>query len=1334
MAGRLGLLGLLLASTAAVWAADPAYYQRRGSWQESLRASRDALADYERTEAERPLPPGVPRLGPWYVAGPFVAPTGQTSYGAVFPPEAGVDLKATYQPGKLAWTAQPGWLDGVVIPLKAPSQAATFVYRTVTVTAETKLRVYLGSDDGLAVFLNGRKVHGNDVPRGCGPNQDQVELALRAGENALLLKICNIGGDHAFYFSCSPTPGSRGENAREVLWRLAQRDFGAARREMEWEREDRIWEADWKPGDLTALAQRYAAAVRVPDLRQQAGGLAGGVRDEAGLTAVRALYHRGRAVDAGLLALKDFDLEAVRLAVQDLIQTHGARYPGGPGYLERLTGLSRQREEVLARLAKADAGVAEPAVALGHQLVALRREALLANPALDFQRVLAIRRRGNLGLPANWQGNSSIGPRGYDNELISFGLQSAEAPAERVYRPDDARFVGDLDLHWNADRLLFSMPDTRNHWQVWELPLGGAGKPVQVTSSEPGDIYNFDGCYLPDGRVVYCSTACYQGVPCVAGSDKVSLLYLLDRTTGKVRQLTFDQDHSWDPSVTPDGRVLYQRWEYSDTPHYFTRLLFTMNPDGTNQTAFYGSNSYWPNSVFYARSLPGEARRLVGVVTGHHGERREGELVVFDSGRGRAENRGAVQRIPGRGKPVAAPIVDQLVAQSWPRFLHPCPVDDKHFLVACRLNPQARWGIYLVDTFDNFVLLREEADADLVEPVALRRRVTPPVVVDKVKPDSKEGLVYLADIYSGDGLAGVPRGAVQSLRVYSPYYAYPNMGGHIHIGVDGPWDGRRILGTVPVQPDGSALFKVPANTPIAVQPLDAGGRALQVMRSWMTAMPGETLSCVGCHEPVNDGAPNRRTVAARGKPTEITPWYGGTRGFSFKREVQPVLDRYCVGCHDGSAGRPDFRLHPDSAGWRRFTPSYLALHPFVRRPGPESDYHLPVPTEFGADTSELVQMLTKGHHGVQLDRESWDRLTTWIDLNVPCHGTWHEQAPIPNRGNERRRELRALFCGLEDDPEVEAPVAKLAAAPLPRLPEPAAAPTPTVTGWPCEAAAAKQRQEAGGEARRRMDLGGGQTLELVRVPAGAFVLGDANGPPDERPAHAATVERSYWMAVTETTNAQYAQFDPDHDSGYISETNKDQTRRGQPVNEPQQPVVRVSAERAEAFCRWLSARCGQTVSLPTEPQWEYACRAGTATPHWWGGGEVGFAPFGNLADRSLAGLCRADSPKWTPRDDRQDDHATVTCAVGRYAANAWGLRDMLGNAAEWTRSAYRPYPYQAADGRERPGATERVVVRGGSFYSRASRARSASRWGYERWRRVFDVGFRVVIEDQGVAR
>ncbi len=993
----------------------------------------------------------------------------------------------------------------------------------------------------------------------------------------------------------------------------------------------------------------------------------------------------------------------------------------------------------------------------------LQREVALANPLLDFDRLLVVRRGAKtprLGLPQNWQSNCVLPRDKFDDEIDVLASLRGRPTLTKLYRPDGPYFVGDVDLHFDADRLLFSSIGRHQCWQIFEIRTDGTGL-RQVTPGDQDDVDNYDACYLPDGRILFCSTAPMVAVPCVNGSTRVANLFGMNADGTQIRQLCFDQEHNWCPTPLANGRVMYLRWEYTDTPHAHTRVLFQMNPDGTGQMEYYGSNSYWPNSLFYARPIPGHPTKFVGIVGGHHGVPRMGELVLFDPALGRREAEGVLQRIPGRGRKVEPKIEDQLVDNSWPKFLHPFPLSEKYFLVAAQPTPKSSWGIYLADVFDNLVLLHEQDGVALMEPVPLRKSPRPPLIPDRVDLARNDGLVYLSDIYAGDGLKGIPRGTVKNLRLFSYHYLFPKMGGPQGVvGMEGPWDIKRVLGTVPVEEDGSALFRVPANTPIAVQPLDAEGKALQLMRSWFTAMPGEVLSCVGCHESQNGAPPSRPTQAMYARPATITPWHGPVRGFNFQREVQPVLDAYCVGCHDGRTG-PDGRIAADLRGREQiadyasayhsgrqdaghFSTSYVELHRFVRRPGLESDYHLLTPMEFHADSTELVQLLNRGHHGVQLDEEARDRLITWVDLNAPYHGTWHEIAGHErvDRVAQRRRDLRAMYANMHDDPETVSEPARLAVHPAPTIPAPAAdAPMPACRNWPFGPDEAQRRQQAAGPIHQEVPLADGVALNLVRIPAGEFVMGDAAGLADERPACRVRIDRPFWMATCETTNRQFAAFDPSHQSKVEARFAMQFGVRGFYVDGPEQPVVRVSWSDAMAFCEWLSARTGRRFTLPTEAQWEYACRAGTSTPFFFGDTNTDFGPWANLADATLSEyVCHpyqkdrvplVKSSKyddWIPKDSRFNDGGFVSDGVGRYGPNAWGLHDMLGNVWEWTRSDYLPYPYRDDD-RTTLAADVKKSVRGGSWRDRPVLARSASRLAYRTYQPVYNVGFRVVCEE-----
>ena len=1388
---------LCVACGLAVWAsgaraADPSYYKKQATWTETLRVSREAMQTLEAGKESA-----------------FKGFASKVLRGQEEPQRLAVDvtgvehlwLIATYGPDdyhhdRAAW-GEPVLFD------KDGKQTL------LTKLKPASVKVGWGS------LLVNKRLAGGPIQIGKKTFKHGFfahapsSLSFRLGGKYVRLEgWCGVTIGAPRQGSCQFKVVDRpdGGAAADPLWRLLARDFPEARQEIAWEREDGIWAADWKAGDFAALAGRYAkASHRVKALAAEAAKLASAAKDPASMGKVRDVYLRSRRIATGLAKAGSINFQPVRLAIDDLIKTFGDRYPNGQSYLKRLDALEKAAHGALEKMGSGKLNDAERIASVAQDFQALRQEALLANPLLDFDRLLLVRRNArNLGLPANWQGNCAVGKTGYDNELavlspvrpvrqaqgrpggtLTTVYRPASGPAPtakpqpkrkkakkakkgRTAIPGGGAFVGDVELHWDADRLLFSSVGSHGRWQVFELeidPKTGAAvdEPRQVTPGDQPDIDSYDACYVPDGSVIFCSTGQLTGVPCVFGSSHVAMLYRLEPDGKTMRQLCFEQDHDWCPTVLHNGRILYARWEYTDTPHSNTRLLFHMNPDGTEQMEYVGSNSYWPNSFFYARPIPGHPTKVVSVISGHHGVRRMGELVVFDPSQGRHEASGVVQRIPGYGKKVEPLIRDGLVNGSWPKFLHPWPLNEHYFLVSAQPTAKSQWGLYLVDVFDNMVLLHEEPGYAMLEATPLKTTTRPPVIPPKVDLTRKDALVYVDDIYSGPGLKDVPRGRVKKLRVFAYHFAYFGRGGLIGVlGMDGPWDIKRIMGTVPVEPDGSVLFRAPANTPISIQPLDGEGKAVQLMRSWMTPMPGEMLACAGCHERQNTSPPNRRAMALGKAPAEIEPWHGPTRGFSFHREVQPVLDRYCIGCHGGSK-RADGKTLPYLKGdtrltdWKsvmpgtggakggRFTHSYVNLSRYVRRPGIESDYHMLEPLEFHANTTELVQMLRKGHSGVQLDRESWDRLITWIDLNAPFHGTWTEAGWNPGGQRQRRRDLARLYAGIDDDPEADATLKPAVlkapkAPPLGRIPD-AGFQMPDAPGWPFTADVAKKRQAAAGRiTSRTVDLGEGMKLELTLIPAGAFVMGDASGDRDELPLSVVKIDRPFWMGNVEVTNEQFARFDPTHDSRVESKMSYQFGIHGYPCNQPTQPVVRVTWQHARAFCEWLSGKTGERFALPTEAQWEWACRAGSAKAFWWGGPEVDYSKLANLGDAKLREL--ASNPytvstplknatkydDWVPKDTRFNDGSLISVAVGAYQPNPWGLRDMHGNVCEWTRSTYKPYPCDPKDGRDGSASDGLKVVRGGSWRDRPMRCRSAFRLAYQPWQKVFNVGFRLVCE------
>ena len=985
----------------------------------------------------------------------------------------------------------------------------------------------------------------------------------------------------------------------------------------------------------------------------------------------------------------DDEAVALQLAIENLCVTFGEQYPEGKTFLARLAEIRRTQDAAA--------------------LERLRREALLEkNPLLHFDSLLVVRRsEQQIGLPMNYTANSSLPKTGYDNRLVLLTDWKADPQSTTLHEPKEGRFVGDVKLHFDARRLLFSSIDEKNRWNVFEINIDGSGL-RELPLIPDADVDNFDACYLPDDRIVFCSTACFSGVPCVNGTAHVCNLYRLEKD-GDIRQCTYEQDQDWCPTLLNNGRLLYLRWEYTDIPHAFSRILFHANPDGTNQSEYYGSGSYWPTTMFYAKPIPNHPTKFVAIVGGHHEMPRMGDLVLFDPALGRHEADGVIQRIPGRNRKVEPVMLDLPIGQTWPKFLHPTPLNENFFLVSAKPSPERPWGVYLVDVFDNMILIYEESGYAMFEPIPVRTTVRPPIIPDRIDTGRQDADVFIADIYQGEGLRGVPPGSVKSVRVFSYQFAYQEMGAEPYsVGLDGPWDPRRILGTTPVHADGSVAFKVPAYTPFSIQPLDDEGKAIQLMRSWITAMPGEVVSCGGCHEAQNTIPRTKKSKAAEIEPVELTPWYGTPRGFSFVREVQPVLDQYCVECHHVGNTQGTFSLQDgppkpllDNANYinvkSRFSPSYYELRRFVRTPSKEGDMWVGLPWEYHADTTRLVQLLQHGHYDVELCAEAWDRLITWIDFNAPFHGNWrdiigddkpeHVKSQFARR-HEMRRRYTHVDLPLDDDPNIEQTVAILtpgAGNTIPRM---------------------SDISQTFDSSKKADD----QTAEL----AGSCTVGDIFlvpiPPLDGKP---------FWMSATEITNAQFAAFDPEHDSrmesgDYIMFSPGE---RGWALNRHDQPVVRVSWNRAMEFCDWLSKKSGRRVTLPTAEQWEHACRASTETPFWYGNADTDFSLFANLADRCLQidpfGWTdrRTTLPDWRPADNRFNDHSRVSAPVGSYRPNPWGLYDMHGNVAEWTRTG-----------------DERKIACGGSWYDVPERSRIGFRQYYRPEQPVFDIGFRIIVE------
>lgn len=606
--------------------------------------------------------------------------------------------------------------------------------------------------------------------------------------------------------------------------------------------------------------------------------------------------------------------------------------------------------------------------------------------------------------------------------LCLLDLSGAE-PVVETLLDDPKGVIRDPDVSYDGKRVLFAWKksDREDDYHLYEMDV--ATRAVRTLTRGLG-VADYEGAYLPGGDILFNSTRCVQTVDC--WWTEVSNLYACDRDGKQIRRLAFDQVHDNYPTVTPDGRVLYTRWEYNDRGQVYPQALFEMNTDGTGQREFYGNSSWFPTTIAHARAIPGSSK-VLAVATGHHSD-QSGKLIVIDPRRGRQENEGVQLVAPVRE--TKAVRVDAY-GQDGDQFQHPYPLNEREFLISYAPTPPPRggkvgFGLYWMDIDGHRELLAWDEALSCARPVPLAARREPKLRPAVADAHSTNGSYYVQDVYAGPGLAGIPRGTVKRLRVVALDYRAAGIG---HNGNHGPaggalvstpiainnggWDVKSVLGSVPVEEDGSAHFVVPARTPVYFQLLDARGFVVQTMRSWTTLQPGERQSCVGCHESKNSAPPANygAALAARKPARELELFHGPVRGFSYPAEIQPIWDRHCTTCHGstsltaGTGAKEKDKAFSllatpveDKQAKRFWSESYVNL----TRGGPSNRWvnwisvqsippMLP-PYPAGAALSPLFPLLEKGHYDVKLDPAEVEKIACWIDLLVPFCGDYREAA------------------------------------------------------------------------------------------------------------------------------------------------------------------------------------------------------------------------------------------------------------------------------------------------------------------------------------------------------
>ncbi|VGO12825.1 hypothetical protein PDESU_01379 [Pontiella desulfatans] len=634
--------------------------------------------------------------------------------------------------------------------------------------------------------------------------------------------------------------------------------------------------------------------------------------------------------------------------------------------------------------------------------------------------------------------------------------------------------VRDPEVSFDATKMLFAWRKERNgystigsiakedgHFKIHEMNL--ADRSIrQLTFDENDPTHtgtygaDFEPCYLPNGNILFSSARIVQEVTC--GWGDCSNLFIMDKDGNFARRVGFDQTQTAFQHLLEDGRVVFTRRDYNDRGQTYAHALFVMNPDGTQQTEYYGNNTFEPTSLQHTRPIPGTGMTL-SIAGGYH-TTQGGKLVRIDLREGRQDYTGLeffnwdhTQKNRYGDK----------YGREGEQFSDPYPITKSAFLVsyspfggylssangnvneADEKSAYMRYKLYFMTWDGKRELLAAHPGLSCLQAVPIMERTLPPQRISTVNHAKTNASMYVENVYFGEAAGGIEPGSIDRIRVSEIYYkpitigasrwgppgdeigsgkAYASVGQHsvLPTGVGtASFDAKGILGEAEVHADGSAMFTVPARTPIYLQLINTNGIAVQTMRSWATLQPNEFFACVGCHEE-NDTAPlnHGMTEAMLAPPQQLLPFAGRPmdESFSYARLVQPIWNTHCMPCHAPGGSAASFDLSDtlvndrlDYGGTtstlRQYYQSYLTLLDAEHDRGDGTigtgmtnewvnyftrlrTVEITQPYEFGSAQSGIIAQIRSGHQGVALSQDEIEIVCAWIDLNVPFIGDYDE--------------------------------------------------------------------------------------------------------------------------------------------------------------------------------------------------------------------------------------------------------------------------------------------------------------------------------------------------------
>lgn len=578
--------------------------------------------------------------------------------------------------------------------------------------------------------------------------------------------------------------------------------------------------------------------------------------------------------------------------------------------------------------------------------------------------VFAVRGVGNDG---HWYANFGYGVYGTNamlygpagGRLCQLNLRSGRTA---VLLDDPEGGVRDPQVHYDGSKMVFSYRRGGSKtYHLYEINTDGSNL-RQLTD---GDYDDLEPTYLPDGGIMFCSSRCRRWVNC--WFTQVATLHRCDGQGKNIVPVSANIEQDNTPWMLPDGRVLFMRWEYVDRSRVQYHHLWTINPDGSDQMVYFGNMH--AGSVFLdAKPIPGSDNVVVSFSPGHGKKEHAGQITVVS--------------------PKAGP--DNL------SFARPVGRDNDWrdpwaFSTNCFIAARDRklWIIDGSGRAEPFYALSDELKhLDLHEPRPVLAHPREPVVAPKTTSGETTGRLALMDVTQGRNMAGVKPGDVKALLVMESLPKPVNFSGTMEpISLDGTFTLPRILGTVPVEPDGSAYFEVPAGRPLFFVALDEAGLSVKRMQSFVSLMPGEFTSCSGCHESrVETARPKGGNLALKRTPSPIKPILDVPPVFDFPRDIQPILDKHCLRCHDSEHRSGNTVLTGDHSP--RFSMAYVALMTGSQVAHGKDGRGNIVPRGIGSSASPLMQKIAGGHHDVKVSPREVKLIRLWIDSGAPYAGTY----------------------------------------------------------------------------------------------------------------------------------------------------------------------------------------------------------------------------------------------------------------------------------------------------------------------------------------------------------